>query len=455
MLLAACGARDALDVGSGAVSGSGGAAGTATGTGGGNTVSSSASSSTSSGTGGAPSAVACTTLVQSGEPIQSASADPVYSEFRVRLVPTTPETAAVAIGLEAVELPGPLAWPISHTSFFPWGEWPANIGEQFTAAHDGGLSFQASPGENKGFALLLSEPEPFNLPVANVYFAPSVPPSTTTAPLPTGTYLTGAGQTRPLSLTRGAATYLGLHEAIAEPLRYLTAHITTGTSGVDAAYTGLACGNKPLTADAVPSADGYLAALSSHRPLGTCFDDNVPIGVPNKIHLARVSTAGGITAGASVEGMDDMLKVALVPRSDGAWLVWQESGASAEVPPPIMAAPVNHLGEFTAPPLPVTGAGFTYGLFEATALGDKLAVAWVDVLDPGPPTMIIQVIDEAGGYAGATGVSSPSAWISGTGFSLLGSPSGDRLLAAWATFPAGGADATRIEVTRLDCVEHN
>ena len=141
----------------------------------------------------------------------------------------------------------------------------------------------------------------------------------------------------------------------------------------------------------------------------------------------------------------------VVPRSDGAWLVWQGTGAFSEAPPPIQAARVDANGMIVGSVIPVTNDGDTRGPFAATAIDDRLAVVWPDRIEPGAPVLAVSLLDAQGNKLPGTGISTAMAPLAPGRLAALGSPWGEKLLVAWSGQTMSGGPLG-FQVVRFDCV---
>lgn len=218
----------------------------------------------------------------------------------------------------------------------------------------------------------------------------------------------------------------------------------------------LACVEGPLLGAAIGVNQGFLAAFTTPGLPGNTCDPSAP-KPGTYLSLDRYDSpveSGSLLKHSqglvlSTEVGEAFVHVGLAPASSGAWLVFQADGSTALTPPPIFAYPLDAAG------LPASDSG---ELFEVApggyippevavaSLGDTLAVAWVDVLDPSAPTIQIQLLRPDGSKGAAVGIPTQEAWLSG-GLRLLASPEGNSLLVSWAGQAASGVAA----VARVDC----
>lgn len=401
------------------------------------------------GTGGAGGAggLLCNALSFSGPPIIDLVVALGHEERRPILVTEDGGArAAVVFALEPIESPG-VPFPIGHTAFAPWGEWPSTIGQGHFAASIGGRRFAATGGDG-GFALLLpvgGGPNP------GVYFAPSVAPETDYSPIPDAFVVTTEPMSRPAFVARGASGHLAgsLHDA--GGFLQLEINFITPEGSVFGASLASGCATSPMVTGAVPSGDGFLVAFSSGRPFGTCFNDDGIPGPPTELQVAWMDGNGTIKPGAVLPGIEPIFGAQIVARSDGAWLVWQHDGSTSEVSPPILAVRLDATGQLASDIFEVVPTGASSARpFAADRLGDKLVVAWVDAIDPSAPSLIVQVFDEAGLLTGGASLSTAPGFFFDDQLAIMGSPAGNQVLLAYASDPGDGL--RRIHVARLDCV---
>lgn len=442
LALGSCG-RTPLRDSPGATSGGAGGASASSATGGG----AGGAGAGGAGTGGAGGASACDALTLSGPPIIDFVVALGHEERRPILVTEDGGArAAVVFALEPIESPG-VPFPVGHTAFAPWGDWPSTIGQGHYAASIGGRRFAATGGDG-GFALLLpvgGGPNP------GVYFAPSVAPETDYSPIPDAFVVTSETMSRPAFVARGASGHVAgsLHEA--GGFLQLEINFITPEGDLFGAPLASGCATTPMVAGAVPSGDGYLVAFSSGRPFGTCFNDDGIPGPPTELQVAWIDANGAIKPGAMLPGIEPIFGAQIVARSDGAWLVWQQDGSTSEAPPPIVAVRLDAGGQLASDIFEVVPTGVSSARpFAADRLGDKLVVTWVDAIDPSAPNLIVQVFDEAGLPAAVTSLSTAPGFFFDDQLAVMGSPAGNQALLAYASNVEDGP--RRIHVARFDCL---
>lgn len=154
------------------------------------------------------------------------------------------------------------------------------------------------------------------------------------------------------------------------------------------------------------------------------------------------------TEGSHFELGEPVAYLHLAPASFGAWVVFQSDGGNSLMVPPIVAARIDHLGQAISAldPIPVSPAGFLTNSVAVASLGDTLAVAWVDSVDPSAPTIVVQLVEPSGILGAGISIPTNDASLSGQ-IEMLASPDGNSLLLAWE----GQVDGPRVALARVDC----
>ncbi len=152
-----------------------------------------------------------------------------------------------------------------------------------------------------------------------------------------------------------------------------------------------------------------------------------------------------------IEQPGDVVRyVRLVPHSEGAWLVYQFAGLTAEQPPPLMAMRIGEDGSVSIEPTPLLDGAQFFEEPAVTAMGDKLMIAWVDTFDPsGETTIMMRVFDEVGTQLTDSGYSRVGV---GMRLTALGSPDGQHVVVGWAEQTGmDGAGEEQAYVARFTC----
>jgi hypothetical protein len=442
-VLAACGSRSTLLDGA-----------SAPGSGGGLSTSSSASSPTSSSSSsGAP--LTCKELFLSGDPI---TYEPTSFEHGTRptLVPVTEDGTLVSVVHARQLVEGPTGPPfrIAHATFAPWGAWPSTLGPTDQAVWFGGEAFAvapAAPAGQPGFALSFYRPT--DAAPENIYLAPSVEPHTSYEPYPEGVAFDGVEPAWVVALARGATSYLAAYqrEIPGDPSVYMKMGIVDADSLGAEVYPGIACAKAAFPAAAVPSQGGFLLAAASGRKFAACgLDDGIP-GPADEVQVTRFDLGKkDLTLSAAFQQPDPLVHVLLAKASHGgAWVAWRNNGASAEFPPPIQAARLDEAGFQTGPVFDVATNGQPELPFAIAALGDLLAVVWIDTLDPGPPTLRLDLLDASGAFVTGASINTGPSWLHDSPLSLLPAPNGKGLLLAWSDMDS--PEPAIVRVARFTC----
>lgn len=215
----------------------------------------------------------------------------------------------------------------------------------------------------------------------------------------------------------------------------------------------LVCITSPVLAAGVPSGAGFLVAYLEPDPPEPGCDPAAP-HPGTVVSVSRYEAPPGLgtflerTQGLRLHQGEPAAHLALAQASSGGWLVFQTDGSTARIPPPIVALRLDAAGNALAPDelIPVSPGGAVVPALAAAGLGDALAVAWIDALDPSAPVIAVQIVGPDGALGAAASIPTNAAWYAG-GLQLLASPAGDSLLVAWETFDEGG----RVALARLDC----
>jgi len=259
--------------------------------------------------------------------------------------------------------------------------------------------------------------------------------------LKTGATATLAGVQRTLFDGDGQA----LHELIlcTEPL--------APDAGVCIPAAG--CGLDAVDADAVALDEGFLVAISSSRGFQECLNDDGIVGPPNRILVVFIGGPGGGYGllPVEIEEPDDIVQyVRLIPHSDGAWLVYQYAGLTAEVPPPLMATLIGEDGSVLLEPTALLDGSLFFDEPAVTAIGDQLMIAWLDAFDPsGDMSIMMRVFDDDGAQLTQN---SHSSFMASPRLSALGSPDGQHVLVGWSEQTGmDGAGEEQAYVARFSC----
>lgn len=213
-------------------------------------------------------------------------------------------------------------------------------------------------------------------------------------------------------------------------------------------------GSEPVGA-VIPSGAGFLGAFGVPNPPGV-FECNGP-PYASIVSVGRYSSPSDpgsfieFKQGVQRVTGDLVSHVAMAPASFGAWVVYQTAGLDAEVPPPVFAFRVDAQGDaYPDPTSPIDVAVSPEGTFSAVvaaALGDSLAVAWIDSLDPSAPTIHVQIVRPDLSLGPATSIATNALWYTGR-LRMIGSLSGATLLLSWESMID---DQWQRALGRIDC----
>lgn len=401
----------------------------------------------STGVGGGP-LTSCPYLGITGQPISYTSAAALHGA-RPELVRASATQTMVLFARQDMNDPS-AAQTIGHVVFDPWGAWPQSLGSVVKASSLGGEGFAVSPGALEPSAAVM-----FFLPTgafpSDMFLAPTVKPNAYYEPYPEGIQWDAWEPAWASALARGPGGHLAAYQLGFAQGSFL--RLAVVPDGQPATTTSdLACADVPFPADVTPVANGYLLATANGRDFGSCGDDDGIPGPPKRLDVMFVDpNAGSIPLTAVFQGIDPLAHVVLARRAGGAWLVWQENGASSVLPPPVQAVALDEQGSAVGPTFNVTSDGETTGPLAIVDVGGLLAAAWVDSLDPSSPAFRIGLFDAAGTPTASASYQVLESFLYEPSLSLAASDDGQQLLLSWAAiYPAGPA---MVEVLRLSCLD--
>jgi len=358
-------------------------------------------------------------------------ATPNALAYQPRLASTRADGTRVTLVVREQQDPVPIdGTPVlTQVSFEPWESWPASpLGTPLvlSAGNDFVLPRQAEEGLTVWLFLstFATGPQMALFQAAPVDVSSPSPIAAYPMQGNTPTFVTTALTTSPSGPTRG----LGRVEPVAQALAWLD---LAQPAAVQPDPFPLGC----FLLDGVRGPDSFLFACSS----GGGF---------------QVGRFGPSTPEAQITHEQPATPVAqlqMVPRSDGGWVVWQV--ADGETSGALVAMRVDAEGEPITDPMQLIADGLIFEKVTLAPMGDDLAVAYTDVLDPGPPNIVVEVFDGAG-IQRAAGSFTPQAWPRiEEGYGLVASPSADSLLFSWSSADVEDdvVGNARTYVARLDC----
>lgn len=452
--LAACGARsNILDASGASTSGAGaqgGGGASTTGQGGAGAQGGGGAGQGGAGAQGGGLPTVCSQLVEVGSIAQPAS-NPGFAFRDPLLLPRAQGGALLLARSIQLESPGPVPSRVDAVPFQPWGAWPpAFPAPKFAHPVTNPVAFAASMEPGGTFALGV-EPFPMNAPpgcpLDTVY---GISPDAPQWPNLFMFALEGGCEDTPLAVASAADK---LHFAAADiaesfaggPQRGLIFTVFDEGGKVLIPPKPL-CASTPHVGDVIAGKQNFLFA-HSQAPNGVC---NAPGDLPGPASLVvlRRLSAKGSKAGTVYQGTDDLVLTRLLPRSEGAWLILRESGASAVVQGPALAMRIS---ADDGPSEPFAISLPSAQQVVAAPLGDGFAVAEVDAIDPSAPSILLRVYSAEGELQAQGGFSTNGAWLLHQNrLALLGSPDGRQLVVGWI----GQASdlSSSLFLHRFDCV---
>jgi hypothetical protein len=327
--------------------------------------------------------------------------------------------------------------PLFVGALDPWGSWPpASVGAVFSPIDAATLVVgpTTAPGS---FAVLGGLPLVL-LPAVNDSGQAISPPVKADGgqPFPTPRFVarTATGHLLGRHLSIGVHSQLDL----------------VRSDGVQASdvFPSLGCATAPMVADATTLGDGStVVVLANGRAFGDCLLDDGFDGPPERVQLARVVGSKVTKIAVEVISPGDVVSsVQIVPRGTDAWVAYRYAGIGAEVPPQAFAMRVSAAGEPVVPPRPI--APESAGVFAIKSFHGGLAVAYTDVSEPGPGTIIVATYDAALQPTGSITVPHPGGLLA-QDVALIAAPSDLDLLLG---FTQHEASTTRAYLARLTCL---
>ena len=429
-LLAACGGRSSPpgpDLGKGGDGGtSGGGGSTLPGPGGGTSTSNSTSTTTS--TTEAPECFAFTV-----SPVEIVPTPGDARWFTMELLP--PSNHVLVTYIEGMD---GLMRILRAGSAPAFAEWPPAL-SSFPVLTDDIDSFVTGPGPDGPVAVL-------TLPSGENLLAPKIYPDLTVFDFPFATSI-GAF----LFATSIEDSYLAAQSYEAPDYDVLS--VSSYQSGsLPQGEQPLVCQTSEIHGAAVPSGAGFLAAFTEPNSMEPCNPQSLAPGTI--LGVARYGAESGdvsltYSVGAKLDFAEPLVHVAMAPASFGAWLVFQTDGSTSETQPPVYAAQIDTTGNLLAGSdlIALTPGGYQPPDLAVAALGDTLAFAHIDAIDPSAPTVVLQLVTPDGQLGPTTSIPTNDAWYY-YGLRLLASPAGNSLLVGWETYSL----YDRIALTRVDCV---
>lgn len=216
------------------------------------------------------------------------------------------------------------------------------------------------------------------------------------------------------------------------------------------------CSASPLPAAGSLSPTGFFSAVATPNPLSSICDSADPHftnAITVSHHQIPADKSAGLTRtqGLLLDLPEPIKEVHLSAASFGTWLVYQTNGSTSESMPPVIATRLDFAGNPYNPSeaIVVTPSGVVFEPIAVAPLGDSVAIAWIDAIDPSAPTIVIQVINGDGTLGPIASIPTNSAWYK-TGLQMSSAPNGTQLLLTWQ---AANDNTPQIALARVDCVQ--
>jgi hypothetical protein len=329
---------------------------------------------------------------------------------------------------------------VAYASFPPWGTWPtAAVGPSAHAISGLPQSFAISQSPGDSFNLLSA---PGDASVAGAWFVPRVAPPKASL----GATMVSSAATRAAFVASKGTRHLLGHEGASAGGSSILAGVAASDpegGGVVTLNVFLGCASGgPMPAAAVPSGDGWLVAFANGASSPGCLDPELP-GPPHAIHVVHLLDNGDYSTGAMLAQGGPIAQIAMAPRSDGAWIIWQR--ASGGQIAPIEAVRLDVAGEVVLGPIDVAPSASEPVSFAVDRLGDELAIAYEFAgLNARAPGIVAGRVRDDGVLVAAGSLDGPI--LTGPP-SVIGAPSGDRILVAFGVL----GDHPEVGLVRFDC----
>lgn len=444
---AACGARSTLrDPGGGASTGSGGTGSTTTAI----ATATSSAAGPGSGPGGGPS-FECAGLINIEPPVEVPTASDGTTAARNPLLELLGTGDVLAL-VRGVPLTTPDFTPTSVASvrLAPWMLWPPSIHPPNVIYQPGYKTPFVAAVEPQGTFALGVERYPLNNPTGcdlDALFG-LVPDAPGPGPGSVSQSMPGTCEDAPVGIaTAGDGTHLVANDLMVQGgnpgSRILKAVLLDPKGGLLVSLDPY-CASSHFVGDML-SVEGGLFFVHSSSDGGPCISSPGPQGAARNLVLHRLHDTVDTTESV-YSGDDDLVYARVLPRQDGAWLIYRESGASALVQPPGMALPVG-LQQGSGSAFPITDSGA--GQMAVAALGGGFVVAVVDSVDPSAPTVLLRVYSGAGLVLAETSFSTNGAWLNGDRLTLIASPDSTSFLVGWTGTTS--KPTSTLFLRRFDC----
>jgi hypothetical protein len=342
------------------------------------------------------------------------------------------QDVSVVFARSPVESPSAFV-SLRHASFSPWQSWPPG-GLDSTygtfAAATLSTEFRVASAGMYEFALAVAHPNIVSLAPKVAAFSENPGPTVTLSGAATPVFL------------REQAEYLHLAGTLSST-NELQAHVVNSASGFGS-MTTIGCASTQVFGGAVRHEDGWLVAYSNgqNAPATGFCASSVGAGPPSRIDIIYLSPSLETEYRLGLVLATPVIGLSVARHPNGIYVVWRE--ASGGIVSPIRWVRYDAtLAGFIGPGDVSTPTDFPLE-FTATALGDRLVVAYGTDPAGNPPDIVLRVLDPSGAEVASTAFEPQ---FSGR-LALLASPNFDSLLLAYR----GGGAVTPIELTRFDCI---
>jgi len=206
----------------------------------------------------------------------------------------------------------------------------------------------------------------------------------------------------------------------------------------------MGCTPGDIVASAVGYQDGWLVAHSNSPGLeltNCTFNPPVPA---TDIEIERVGADTTVTPLLNIKESAPIVALEAVPHPSGLYVVWRVMSGGKIAPIRFARVDANAMQTFGPFDLTTPNDAPLDG-FSATAAGSRLAVAWGNADDNGPPDIVVSVADDSGAVLGRGTLADRF----DASISAAGSPNGDSVVVGWEEAKSSGPH--QVKLARFDC----
>lgn len=317
---------------------------------------------------------------------------------------------------------------LGQVEFDAWGDWPAApLGPTHDLLKGAGM-FRVAPSSGDHFALLAERLR------VDVALATEVSPGEPASAL----LSLGDAYDQPEFLASGDADHFWAYRKNSSGSGVVTGRTPDGA-------TDPGCHPDNISA-AVRTGGHYLVAYATNRDFDTCVPQDA--GDLGHVEIAVVPDAGEPSLAWQWQEPGFFGPKAMIPRSDGVWLVLQQFTMFA--PGAVLVARLDPDGKALSAPRMFIESGMMSGELAADRVADDLALAWVEPTTERAIHVALYNQDSVDAPHVEFVIHPVPSERPATYIRLLGSSDGQHLMLAWDADEVSGR--TLVVTRRLDCV---